>query len=87
MTAILEIGAENKYPKIALPSAIHRFWVNCSTNCHAINDTKAKIYIFSEAQNLQGTLYSIYAYEDMKMPDSPFKNDRLAKIITQNKSA
>ena len=45
------------------------------------------VNIFNETQNLQDALQGIYIYEDMKVSGSPFRNKRLAQIITQNKSA
>ena len=45
------------------------------------------VNLFNEAQNLQDALQGIYIYEDMEISGSPFRNKRLAKIITQNKSA
>lgn len=70
-----------------MPSAIREFMVDYSNDCHTIHNAEAKIYIFNEAQNLQDALQGIYVYEDMKMSDSPFRDDRLAKIIVKNKGA
>ena len=78
---------EIKKSKITLPSAIREFMVDYTNDCHTIHSARAKIYLFNEVQNLQDALQGIYVYEDMKISGSPFRDDRLAKIIAKNKGA